>query len=166
MMRIRSLAPVFVALLVALSVAACSKRKPEFNGIGKWVINKTTLEEWGYMNMCSPEGELMWCQNSPLEKSHTVSLGGQNALVGTYFKGPDPTALLVEIVLVVPECKPEALQSWMATTFGKPGEDKGKVAHWSGREVFISAQLGSSCEIVFVAAADKKRIAELKAGKK
>ena len=165
MMRIRSLAVVFVTVLAMLGVASCSKRKPEFNGIGKWIINKTTLEEWGYMNMCSPSGELMWCQNSPLEKSHTVSLGGQNALVGTYFKGSDPKALLVEIVLSVPECKPESLHSWMGNTFGKPSDDRGKISHWSGREVFISAKLGAQCEVVFVAADDQKRIAELKAKK-
>jgi hypothetical protein len=167
MMRIRSLVPLFVALSVALGAAACSERnKVELNGIYPWVINKTTLEKWGYMNSCSPRGELLFCQASPLEEFHTRSLGGQDALVDAYFKGSEPSALLVELVLSVPGCKAEALQGWMRERFGKPSEDKGKVAHWSGREVFISAKLGASCQIFFVAADDASRIDELKGGKK
>ncbi len=163
MMRIRCLALVFVALFVVLSVGACSERKKvELNGIYPWIINKTTLEKWAYMNSCSPRGELTFCQANPLEEFHTRSLGGQDALVDAYFKGRDPSALLVEIVLSVPDCKGESLQGWLRERFGKPSEDKGKVAHWSGREVFISAKLGASCQVVFVAADDKKRIDELK----
>ena len=152
-----------LALALLLAIGGCDKPKKEWSGIGKWIINKTTLEDWGYMNMCSPSGELMWCQNSPLEKTHTVKMGGQDAVVGTYYKGTKEDAPLVEIVLTVDSCQPEPLQSWMRETFGKPTADKGKVVHWAGKLVFISAKLGSSCQVVFVAADDKKRIGELQA---
>ncbi len=155
------------SLLLALLLVApgCGKKKEELSGIGPWVIHKTTLERWGNINMCTPAGELMWCQSSPLEKSHTVSLGGQDAAVGAYFQGKDPESPLVEIDLMLDSCQPEKLQSWLRGTFGKPTVDKGRVSHWKGKLVFVSAKLGSKCEVVMVASDDKKRIGELEAGK-
>lgn len=151
-----------VTLAVLLALGAGCKRKKEYNGIGKWILGETMLEQWGYT--CQPAGEMTWCQANPLEKSHVVSLGGQNGVVGTLFDGSEPASKLVEIVLEVSGCNVDSLKRWLESEFGAPSKKTEDRMFWSGKYAFIAAQVPSShatCQIFMVDPHDEKRVAEL-----
>ncbi len=151
-----------LAVLVALG-SGC-KRKNEYNGIGKWILGKTMLKDWGYT--CQPSGKMTWCQANPLEKSHVVSLGGQNAVVGTLFDGTEPASELVEIVLEVDGCNVGSLKSWLESEFGDPSGKSEDRMYWKGKYAFIAARVPASqatCKINMVDPHDQKRVAELEA---
>jgi len=160
---------VTAVVLLALGAGCKPKEVNKYNGIGKWVLGKTTLAEWGYT--CQPSGKMTWCQANPLEKTHAVSLGGQNAVVGTLFAGSEPSSLLAEIVLDVSGCNVDSLKSWLKSEFGDPTRKSEDRMYWSGKYAFIAARVPSaqaSCEIFLVDPHDADRVAELEAevGKK
>ena len=152
------------AIVIALLFANSScKRKREYNGIGGWILGKTTRSAAG--GICEAQAGLVWCGSDPLS-NRTVSLGGQPGDIGLYFASDEPDAPLVEIVLDVASCDLPNLTLWMTKTFGKPSQSHPPKSFWSGGHAFIALipKETGDCEVSLVAASDKKRIAELLAG--
>lgn len=150
---------------LALVVASGCKKDSPLDGIGDFRFGKSTLGDWGYA--CQPpENGKTFCQANPLEKSHYVSLGGQNASAGAVFAGTEKTAPLEELELYVEACEPEKLRGWLESTFGKTTESSNNAAFWEQKVVLIAAKLkGPECVVKMVESKNAERVAKLKAWK-
>jgi hypothetical protein len=151
------------ALGAILVVSSGCKRENPIDGIGAFRFGKSTLGDWGYACDKRKDGTT-WCQNNPLEKSHHVSLGGQDAYVGALFAGTADDAPLAEIELHVEHCKADELRSWLKHTFGDPTTEKEGAVFWKKKILYIAAKVppsGSECDVNFVEAKNSARISEL-----
>lgn len=156
---------VVTAMAMSLALAAgCSKRETPMDGIGSLKFGKSTLADWGYP--CNPPSNgQTYCQASPLEKAHFVSLGGQNGAAGALFGGTEPSAPLVEIDILVERCNGPELRGWLRSQFGTPSEETEGAAFWKQKIVFIAAKVPPStgeCKVNFVETKNTARVDKLR----
>ena len=149
----------WAAVVLALTcLGGCSRKKPEINGIGSWVLLESQLRQ--APGFCNPD-EITFCSGNG-----AVPLGGQPADVGLYFRGPEPTSPLIEITLSVRRCKDNKVIDAMVEALGAPNVRKGNHFLWRGKLAVVAAELpasGRRCEVSFVTATDKERVAALTA---
>jgi hypothetical protein len=145
-------------------LAACSERKQEYNGIGQYLLGKTTLADGEIHFRCQPSGDkLTWCFGGP-----DVKIGDQPAAVTLYFNGKTPEAPLAEIALSVRGCDAEKAEKALASALGPPSETGDKQIFWVKKAMFVAGKMrkeGTTCDISFVDPADQARVNELRAGK-
>jgi hypothetical protein len=153
-------------LLVALVCGCfgCQDRKPEYNGIGQYLLRKTKLADGQVNFRCQPSGEkLTWCFGGP-----DVKIGDQPATVSLYFGGKTDDAPLSEIAMSIRGCDPDKAEQALAKAIGEPTERADKQLFWVKKAMFVSAKLrkeGTTCDLSFVDPADQARVDELRAGK-
>jgi len=147
------------ALVLALCcTASCSRKEAEINGIGKWVLGKTTLAE--APGFCSPD-TITFCS-----ANGAVPIGNQVADVNLYFRGGEPDSPLVEIELAVRRCNHQDLVPALIDVLGEPNVRKQNHYIWKSGAAFIAGVIPAQarrCELSFVSPDDKKRVAELTA---
>ena len=154
------MARVFVVLVL---LVGCQERKQEYNGIGQYLLRKTTLADGQLHFRCQPSGNLTWCFGGP-----DVKIGDQPAAVSLYFTGHKEDAPLSEIALSVRGCDAEKAEKALVNAFGAQTETLDKQLLWVKKAMFVSAKIrkeGTTCDISFVDPADQARVAELRAGK-
>ena len=147
-----------VIALALVAAAACGRKEPEINGIGKWVLLETQLKD--APGFCNPS-EITFCSGNG-----AVPIGDQVANVGLYFRGPEPTSPLVEITLSIRRCQPGPLAAALTEVLGEPSVRKNDHYLWRGKHAFVAGAIpapGRRCEISFVTPKDDKRVAELTA---
>jgi len=145
-------------VVIAVSAAGCARKRPAINGIGSWVLLETPLRD--APGFCSPD-TITFCSGNG-----SVSLGGQPASVGLYFRGSQPTSPLVEITLTVRRCDPGALARALVDVLGDPSSRVNHHMMWRGKLAFVAAAVPAPqrrCEVSFVTIEDRPRIAELTA---
>lgn len=148
-----------VVAATALVAAGCRREAP-VNGIGGFEVGKTQLGQVGGRCIDASEAPLMFCPSMA-----SVMLGEQRANIDLYFGDKKNDATLVEILLDVNACQPEALGTWLSSTLGKPEQQTGARMFWSNEHAFIAAALPAEpgrCELNFVAAGDTARIDRLR----
>lgn len=149
-----------VIWIAALVVPGCKRQAP-VNGIGGFEVGTTRLGQVGGRCIDASEAPLMFCPSIA-----SVMLGEQRANIDLYFGDKQNDATLVEILLDVNACQPEALGSWLSSTLGAPKRQAGNRMFWSNEHAFIAAALPAEpgrCELSFVAAGDTARIERLQA---
>jgi hypothetical protein len=156
-MRVSTLsAPALAAVLLALVSLASCKREAPINGIGGFEIGKTQLGQLSGRCLPASEEPLMYCPGIA-----AVALGDQNASIDLYFGGKSTDATLVEILLDVSFCRPDALEAYLVEKLREPERRIGSRAFWTNEYVHISAALPaepSRCEVNFVSVKDARRI--------
>ena len=145
-------------LPVALAGVACKKKEAPIDGIGPWHLGKSTASEG---TICQPqESGLTWCSHNP-----EMMIAEHRATVDLYFRGHEPTAPLVEILLALSApCNPEAIDKWLTHRLGPASRSSGRAILWDGKAAVIIAMLpapGGECRIHFVAPEDGARRAAL-----
>jgi hypothetical protein len=137
---------------------ACKGKQAEIDGVADWHLGRTQKKE-GYV--CTPQKDgITFCSSQP-----QIMIAEQAAEVLLYFAGNEDTAPLVEIILAIDRCRPEAVALAFEKQLGAPHESSGTTRIWSGKSAVIIAQLPTPddrCEISFVDPTDAKRIAELR----
>ncbi|HUH03495.1 MAG TPA: hypothetical protein VML75_15970 [Kofleriaceae bacterium] len=154
-----------VAVVMSMALAAgCGKRETPMDGIGTLKFGKSTLDDWGYP--CNPPSNgQTYCQASPLEKAHFVSLGGQNGAAGALFGGTEKTAPLVEIDILVERCNGPELRAWLKSQVGTASEEREGAAFWKQKIVFIAAVVPpgtGECKVNFVETKNTARVDKLR----
>ncbi len=147
-----------VAFAALCCTAACEEKKPEINGIGDWVLGKTTLAQ--APGVCSKD-DVTFCSHNG-----TIAIGDTLAEVNLYFGGREDSAKLVEIELGVRRCDPEPLAVALSDALGKPSSRMPDKLLWEHELAFVSADFKAGarrCQVNFVSPGDKKRVAELSA---
>jgi hypothetical protein len=153
-----------LAIGLLLLASGCKERTQEYNGVGPYMLKKTTLADGQVNFRCQPsDPRITWCFGGP-----EVKLGDQPAAVTLYFAGSTPEAPLVEIALAVRACNPESAEKALVAALGPPTESAEKQLFWRKKAMFVSVKLrkeGTSCDVSFVDPADQGRLDELKSGK-
>lgn len=132
------------AALLAL-LAACSDRKAEPAGVGRWTFTRSTLGDAKKAGRCQPADledgrKATWCFGLQPYK-----IGGRVAEVHLYFAGPpeDDRARLIELQLQVRGCVEQDLDQWMRTAFGPPYETKSTRSYWKNSFLWAAALMPS-----------------------
>jgi hypothetical protein len=128
------------AIAIVVGIGACSERKAEHAGIGKWRFTRTTKQD-AKAGVCQPteltDGrKATWCFALPPYK-----IANRTAEVDLYFLGTDDTAPLIEIQLKIRGCLEDDLERWMNTTFGLPIETRPHRAYWKNSFLWAAAML-------------------------
>jgi hypothetical protein len=149
---------IFAFAAIATAASGCKREEAAIDGIGQYHLNKTQLKDGV---VCRPiEDGLTYCSNNP-----QLTIAEQLAQVDLYFRGAEETAPLVEILIAVNRCKPQAIEMALNTQLGTAGTQLDNKLFWEGKAAVIVAQLPAPdgvCEINFVAPKEKERIAQLK----
>jgi hypothetical protein len=151
------IAAVLGPVVVGAGATACHRPKAEINGLGPWILGKTTLQDAG--GFCNP-GQVTFCSHAG-----TFPLGQQQGDVNLYFRGQEPSAPLIEIELTVRRCDAPSVVESLTGVLGAPTETNGEHRFWSGKAAFVSVHAPTAtrgCEVSFVTVDDADRIAELK----
>jgi hypothetical protein len=162
----RGAAPV-VAL--ALAVAGCTSRAPEYDGIGKWRFPHTRLQNIKE-GLCQPTDlsdgrKATWCFAQP-----PIRLGRDgksSAEVDLYFLGGEPSAPLIEIQLKVRGCHEDELEQWLRTAFGAPLEQRAQRAYWKNSFLWVGALMPSDpgrCLVHVLPLSENAEIERIKQG--
>lgn len=150
-----------IAALALVLTSGCD-RKQEIDGIAPdWIVGKTKRGEFN--GVCAPHDDtLVVCQVFGVK----APLGEHGANISMYFASDDPEALLVELLLDVPGCRPDELTAWLKKQLGDPDETSGNLRVWKGKNTVKLVQAPADparCEVNFVATRDATRIAQIKA---
>ena len=150
--------PLVAALVAALSATACNKKEAPIDGIGPWHLGKSKASEG---TICQPQdGGLTWCSHNP-----EMTIAEHRASVDLYFRGQEPDAKLVEILLALSApCNREAIDRWLTQRLGAATRAAGNAVVWEGEAATIVGMLPAAdgeCRIHFVAPSDKARLAAL-----
>lgn len=162
-------ARIFVAALGVLATLGslgfgCSKRHPEYTGIGQWRFGHTTLKDVTE-GLCQPS-ELAdgragtWCFAQAPYK-----IGTSSAEVHLYLDGTEPKAKLIEIQLSVRGCHEDQVESWMRSSFGAPIESKSTRGYWKNSVLWAAAFMPSEpgrCLLRFVPLSENAAIERIK----
>ena len=138
----RGAAPV---VAVALAVAGCTSRAPEYDGIGNWRFPHTRLQNIKE-GLCQPTDlsdgrKATWCfAQRPIRISRDAK---RSAEVDLYFLGGEPSAPLIEIQLKVHGCHEDELEQWLRAAFGAPIEQKPQRAYWKNSFLWVGALMPS-----------------------
>jgi hypothetical protein len=151
----------WTSALPLLLTLACSRPDPGFDGIGPWHIGKTTMKEAGVR--CDPpaasDPDLHWCYLNP-----DLTFAEQHASADLYFRGPDDSAKLAEILLVISRCNVEGIDKALTTKLGPAPERHGTTFVWKQPTASIVARMPSApgeCEISFLGPGETRRLAAL-----
>jgi hypothetical protein len=154
---LRAASSILALAVVLAATSACSRKKPEIDGLGNWRFGKTTRQDAG---SCQPENGVVWCFELPIQA------GGLTFEPNLYFASNEPDAPLVEILVSVPGCREPELIKWLDEGLGDPTEKREGRRYYVGKKIFVAAQVPaepSRCELSFVPPTDSDRIAKLKA---
>jgi hypothetical protein len=151
--------PAWAAALVAVvSALSCSKKEGPIDGIGPWHLGKSVASQGA---ICQPQdGGLTWCSHNP-----EMTIAEHRASVDLYFRGHQPDAVLVEILLALSApCNREAVDRWLTHRLGAATRTAGQAIVWQGEAATIAALLPAAdgeCRIHFVSPGDRARLAAL-----
>jgi hypothetical protein len=128
---------------VMLAGAACSERKAEHSGVGRWTFTSSTLAQGKQAGRCQPtelsDGrKAMWCFGVPPFK-----IGGRVTEINLYFGGTADDAKLIEIQLQTRGCVEADLETWMRSNFGAPFETRAGRAYWKNSFLWAAALMPS-----------------------
>ena len=145
-------------LLAALAAAACDKKEAPIDGIGPWHLGKSEASQG---TICQPQDSgLTWCSHNP-----EMSVAEHRASVDLYFRGHEPGAKLVEILLALSApCRPEAVERWLSSRLGAAAATYRDGIVWRGPAATIVALLPApdgECRIHFIDPGDEARRAVL-----
>ncbi len=145
-------------LVIALAaLAACDKKEPPIDGIGKWHIGKTLKSEG---TICQPlKDGMTFCSHNP-----QMNIAEQPTTVDLYFRGHEDSAPLSEILLSLGGCDVQAVDSWLTNKLGVAPAHRGRAPVWPGASSTVVALLPAQdgvCEIHFLEPNDEKRLAQL-----
>lgn len=148
---------VAAALCISLG-AGCDKKEGPIDGIGPWHIGKTVASEG---TICHPqESGLTWCSHNP-----ELMIAEHSASVDLYFRGSEPSAKLVEILMAMrPPCNPEAIDAWLTSRLGPAEGRRGNAMIWRSKAAVIAALLpgpDGECRVHFLDPADEARLAAI-----
>ncbi|WP_428261152.1 hypothetical protein [Haliangium sp.] len=151
----------FLVGLLAVAVASASgcKREAPVNGIGGFEIDKTQLGSLSGRCIDASEEPLMLCPSIA-----SVMLGEQRANIDLYFGGKEADDTLVEILLDVGGCRPEALEAFLSERLGEPVARTESRVLWQNDYILMSAAVPagpSRCEVNFVSIHDRERVQRL-----
>jgi hypothetical protein len=150
--------------LACVAILGCSRREPEFAGVGPWLFTRTTLRDVTG-GICQPtdlnDGRKgTWCfAQKPFR------IGSRSAEVDLYFLGTDKAATLIEIQLKVRGCHEDELEQWMRSAFGPPIENKPTRAYWKNAFLWAAALMPSEpgrCIVHFLPLSENAEIDRIK----
>ena len=140
-----------MVLGLTFSSTSCKRKRAKINGIGEWVIGKTTLASSQCLS--AKDGELSWCTNN-----HGVGIGHQTATVDLYFRGHQDNAPLIEIHLAIRGCQVEQARAALVEILEEPHVSVDLTLFWDETKAVVVARLPARhglCLIHFVAPTEK-----------
>jgi hypothetical protein len=148
---------VAVVVVALAALAACDKKEPPIDGIGKWHIGKTVKSEG---TICQPQKDgTTYCSHNP-----AMNIAEHRASVDLYFRGQDESAPLSEILLALGPCDVGKVDRWLTEKLGVAPAHRGRAPVWPGTSSTVVALLPAQdgvCQIHFLEPNDEKRLAQL-----
>lgn len=153
-------------IVVIMATGACSKKEPEFAGIGKYRFGHTTRGDIRD-GVCQPtpiddgKRQATWCFALPAYK--VANRAGEIEL---YFDGTQNNAPLIEIQVKVRGCLEQDLETWMRTAFGPPIETRPNRFYYQNSFLWAAALIPSDpgrCRVHLLPNSEQAQIAKVKA---
>lgn len=152
-----------VGALVA--TGACSKKEPEFAGVGQYRFGHTklgTIKNGVCNNTTIDDGKrkATWCFALP-----AFNVANRAAEPELYFEGEGADAPLIEIQLKVRGCLEQDTETWLRTHFGPPIESKPGRLYYKNSFVWVAALIPSEpgrCRIHLLPHSEQSQIAKVK----
>lgn len=154
-----------IAVGAIVATGACSKKEPEFAGVGKYRFGHTTLGDIKE-GICQPtpiddgKRQAGWCFALP-----AYSIAKRTAEVELYFDSMQLDAPLIEIQLKVRGCLEQELETWLRTAFGPPIESKPNRFYYKNSFLWGAALIPSEpgrCRVHLLPHSEQAQIAKVK----
>ena len=147
-------------LALAVALGACDRPKAPVNGIGGFVLAKTTLSTVARQGtaQCFDSGGHTNCLIIAQQ-----SIAGRTPQMQLEFASNQPNAVLRRIIMDIPGCVLDETRAWFQERLGKPNRSDDAGALWQQKYMVMSLRVTgpSRCQVIAVDPVDEANVTQL-----